>query len=201
MSTATKDEAHVAEVIDLSESTPGTSTLPFALTTGRFAVAFTVNGRIIVTALPGEQLLPFAPETQSAPLAAIIREPGSHVLVSSDAAGFAAGLGADGSLWTKSVDRERPTSRREGWRQTAPAAGGPVTAVRTTEGRSELLAVAAEGAALRLVDGGWRELGGERFRGALVALPRDGDGVDLFGVTTDGEVAHRSLGAREEGGG
>jgi hypothetical protein len=201
--------AVVGQNFDLSGVGFGATTIPFELSTGDFDVAFKVFGRIWTVARAGQgwwqpvEELPVG--RRPGKLNAItLKEPGAKGMMNgTHGAGTLLGLDAEGRIWQRPIDPERPEPRHEGWALLAPAPGGAVTGLRFDDGRVELFGLDAVGSAQCCIpgeqgrEGGWRSLGGT-FVGALVAVAEPEGRIALFGVAADGRVRRRALAAGAE---
>ena len=190
------DELWIARIDDVLGYTP------FELATGDFGVAFTVYGRLQVDARSGTTLSVrkvkrarhARPSTHAA-----VTAPGTFGVVGvGEGHALAAGVGADGAIYSKALGAGEQMPRDQGWAKLADGVTGPVTILATENDRLELFALGADGtlAAWTLdqgrSSGRWRRLGG-RFVEPVVAVAGKDGRTELLGLDEERVVFHRSL--------
>ncbi len=200
--TAFSNEAWVADVFDVGGVSVGVTTIPMVLNTGDFTVAYKVNGRIMTFVRSGQGVFTVPIELKPGLMTTTVLGTAGKGFVSGGAAGGAGTLvasGEDGAIWQKPVDPNHPSSRHDGWELAASAPGGPVSAAFTRDGTLQLVALDAEGVALRWNPpagrrkGEWQSLGGS-FVASLALVSDRRNRAEIFGVDREGRLLHQVIG-------
>jgi hypothetical protein len=190
------DQAWVTGVFDIAGATNGT-VIPMELSTGDFAVAFSVKGRITVNTTAGRSplILNFSDWLKAGSISHVL---GAAGMFAGTMSGQFLGRGADGAVY-----RRPRAAERDRWDHAAPMVAGAVTVVETGADRLALFALDADGAVRRADLVGdhpareWRPLGGDRFTDSVVALP-GARGIELLARDAEGAVFHRAVGLESE---
>jgi hypothetical protein len=203
--------ASVTEHFDIGGPLRRPSDRPFTMSTGLFAIAYNVLGRLRVKASNGEWLtrLPNVTHSlrrpegfreraarpiwsahpgQSAVVAAVHGHP-HRVLLDLDGAVYHQALGEDPRAW-----------RDARWTSLGGQFEGPLTVVAVGADRIGLFGLSPEGAVTYKThaedggrpDHGWHTLGGD-FVGPVVAATGADGRIELFATSEDGSVFHRAL--------
>jgi hypothetical protein len=194
--------AMVTEHFDISQTLGGISERPFQMSTGNFAIAYDVSGRLRVEAHAGEwsqgfvefRPLPFA---QTPSPIGWVKPNGNAKFVQKQGGASSLIISPGGVLYHQAFE-EKPKAKGS-WTDLGGRFQGPVTAVATAPDRVSLFGLSPDGAVLYKThspdahpDQEWQTLGGV-FIGRIIAVPGADERIELFARSEDGLVSHLTL--------
>jgi len=209
-----EDEYHafasVTEHFDISQTLEGSLETPFTMSTGSFAIAFNVHGRLRVIPRPGKWLTSVPKVTHSLRRPEGFRKrasrsiwsarPGqSAVVTSAHGHPHRVVLDPDGAVYHQELGKDPRAWRDAPWTTLGGRFEGPLTVVAVGPERVNLFGLSPEGAVLHKShapderpDEDWHTLGGD-FVGPVVAATGADEAIELFATSEDGSVFHRAL--------
>ena len=195
--------ADVTEHFDVTEPSVGTSETPLWMSTGSFAIAFDVSGRLRVDAREGAWLRPVGPPRPHlltrAVSAASVALGQSAMVVGVGGRSHVVTVSPDGAVYHQAFGGDHPDSGDDGLTDLGGRFEAPLTVVAADPDQVSLFGLSPDGAVLHKVhapggspDGEWRTLGGS-FAGPVAAAAGADGAVELFARDEDGSVSHRTL--------
>lgn len=196
--------AQVTDNVDISQVPIGTTTeLPFQMSTGDFAIAFDVTGRVLVETKPGEwpqefvEYKPPQPYTKQSGSNGMITPKKNVTVVRKQTKAQRVMFAPGGELFHQ-VLGSCPNCENP-WTSLGGRFQGPVTVVATGPDRVALFGLSGDGDVVfrthgpdSNAHGDWQSLGG-RFAAHPIAVAHAESNLEVFALDERGMVSHRTL--------